>query len=155
MKSSLLEVWGDTVDSRHLCGAIALGLTIAGSLYLAADEIMPSLVDDRTLAHSYALLVGLLGCLVAAVIAAKLFPPKREVVMGTGTDSAGRRIAMDAIEEEAGPLGDPRELPAAVQEELRALALFDDLLGQHERNVARDASGTSAGIPAGTKEASA
>ncbi|MFI5428606.1 hypothetical protein [Aeromicrobium sp. UC242_57] len=73
MKSSLLEVWGDTVDSRHLCGAIGLGLTIAGSLYLAADQIMPSLVDDRTLAHSYALLIGLIGCLVAAVIAAKLF----------------------------------------------------------------------------------
>lgn len=155
MKSSLLEVWGDTVDSRHLCGAIALGLTIAGSLYLAADEIMPSLVDDRTLAHSYALLVGLIGCLVAAVIAAKLFPPKREVVLGTGTDSAGRRIAMDAIEDEVGPLGDPRELPTAVQDELKALAVFDDLLGQHERNEAREAAGTSASTAPDTKETSA
>lgn len=140
MKSSLLEVWGDTVDSRHLGRAIALGLVVAGSLYLAADEITPSLVDDPTLAHSYALLVGLLGCLIAAVISAKLFAPKRTVVTGSGTDSAGRRIAMDAIEEEAGRLGDPRELPTAVQDELKALSLFDDLVGQHERNLERDAA---------------
>ncbi len=139
MKSSLLEVWGDTVDSRHLTGAIGLGLVVAGSLYLAADRITPSLVDDPTLAHSYALLVGLVGCLIAAVIAAKLFAPKRDVVMGSGTDSEGRRIAMDNIEEEVGRLGDPRELPTAVQDELRSLSVFDDLLEQHERNVRMDA----------------
>ena len=141
MKSSpaLLEVWGDTVDSRHLRTAIALGLLIAGSLYLGADRIMPSLVDDETLAHSYALLVGLLGCLLAAVVSAKMFPPKREVVQGQGTDADGRLRAIQTIEAENGPLGDPRELPVAVQEELRSLSLFDDLLTHHERTRSGEA----------------
>lgn len=130
--SHLLEIWGDTVDSRHTVGAIALGVGIATPLYLGADLFFARVSEDPSLAHSYALLTGLAGCLVAGFIGALLFPPKRVVTEQESTDE-GRAEVMDAIEAEYGPLGDPTELPGPVQEEIRALGLHDDLRAQHER----------------------
>ncbi|WP_454119375.1 hypothetical protein [Microbacterium lacticum] len=36
-EQKLLEVWGDTVDGRHLLGAIGLGVGIAVPVYLIAE----------------------------------------------------------------------------------------------------------------------
>ena len=43
--------------------------------------------------------------------------------------------AMDAIENEIGPLGDPDELPASALAEVKELGLYEDLRAQHEKNV--------------------
>jgi len=139
MKPPLLEVWGDTVDGRHMLTSIGLGLGIAGALYLGAEALLPHLVDNDALAHSYALLIGLVGCLVAATVSARLFPPKRDVTVGTTGHAGDRSAAMDEIEWEAGRLGDPRTLSPATQEEVRALGLFDDLLAQHLKGEGREA----------------
>ncbi|TDQ55019.1 hypothetical protein [Actinorugispora endophytica] len=130
--SNLLEIWGDTVDARHTIGAVALGVGIATPLYLGADYFFSRVSPDASLASSYALLAGLAGCLVAGFAGALLFKPKR-VVTEQAAASEGRAETMDAIEAEYGPLGDPAELPEAVQEEVRALGLYDDLRAQHER----------------------
>ncbi|GLU50237.1 hypothetical protein [Nocardiopsis ansamitocini] len=131
--SNLLEIWGDTVDSRHTVGAIALGIGTATPLYLGADYFF-SRIADPSLAGSYALLTGLAGCLIAGFIGARLFEPKR-VVTEQDSGNEGRAAAMDAIEAEYGPLGDPAELPEPVREEIRALGLYDDLRAQHERHL--------------------
>lgn len=129
--SNLLEIWGDTVDSRHTIGAIALGVGIATPLYLAADYFFSRSGDD-SLSGSYALLVGLAGCLIAGFVGARLFAPKR-VVTEQQSSHEGRAAAMDAIEAEYGPLGDPDELPRPVLDEIRALGLYEDLRAQHAR----------------------
>lgn len=128
----LLEIWGDTVDSRHTIWAIALGVGLTVPLYLGAELLFSRLVDDQTVAGTYALLVGLVGCLLAGFGGALLFPPKRVVTEHAPTEQS-RRAAMDAVEADYGPLGDPTELSEPVQRELRALGLFDDLLAQHRR----------------------
>ncbi|MFB8766972.1 hypothetical protein VSQ78_04595 [Nocardiopsis alba] len=128
----LLEIWGDTVDSRHTLWAILLGAGIAVPLYLVSERLFAHFGDNPDVASTYALLVGLGGCLLAGFLNAVFFRPKR-IVRETAADGEGRRKAMDAIEAEIGPLGDPSELPAAVQEELRTLGLYDDLLAQHRR----------------------
>lgn len=129
----LLEVWGDTVDSRHLVASMVLGLGIAVPAYFLAEWGFNALTDGDRLSHSYSLLVGLAACVVAAVIAARLFPPKR--VVQIGADTAGSRdVVMDAIEAEIGPLGDPDELPAAALAEVKELGLYEDLRAQHQKN---------------------
>lgn len=136
----LMEVWGDTVDGRHLLGSIGLGVGIAVPVYLLADWGFTALTGGDTLGHSYALVVGLASCIVAAVIAARIFKPKRTVLVGEA-HTGSRTAAMDAIEAELGPLGDPDDLPAAALREVKELGLYDDLRAQHEKNVRLAAEG--------------
>lgn len=136
----LLEVWGDTVDSRHLLASIGLGVGIAVPAYFAAEWGFGILTGGDTLAHSYSLVAGLGACVLSAVIAARLFKPKRVVRIGEASVGS-REEAMDAIEEELGPLGDPDELPAATLAEVRELGLYDDLRAQHLKNERRIAAG--------------
>ncbi|WP_210603739.1 hypothetical protein [Brevibacterium oceani] len=126
----LIEVWNDTVDSRHLTGGIAISVGIAVSSYLIADHLFAA-VGNTELGHSYALLIGILGCILGAVITGFLFKPKRVITTSTA-DTRDRQEIIDEVVEEYGELGDPRELPEAVQEEVRALGLFEALVDNHE-----------------------
>jgi cytochrome c biogenesis protein CcdA len=73
------EVWGDTVDLRHLSIAIVIGIAVSLTFYLVGLKfILRSLPKTpQSLTQAYALLIGILGCLVSAVVSTKLFPPKR------------------------------------------------------------------------------
>jgi len=133
MAQHYLEVWGDTVDSRHLVGSIGLGIGIAVPIYLLADWGFDVLTGGDVLAHSYALVAGLGACVLAAVVAARLFKPKRIVQIGT-VHTGSREAAMDAIEEEMGLLGNPDELSRSALAEVKELGLYDDLRAQHEKN---------------------
>jgi len=135
----LIEVSNDTVDSRHLTGGIAISVGIAVTAYLVADRLFAE-VGQTELGHSYALLIGILGCILGAVITGLLFKPKRVITSPT-TDTRSRQEIIDEIVEEYGDLGDPRELPEAVQAEVRALGLFDALLENHRSHAADDGSG--------------
>lgn len=139
----LLEVWGDTVDSRHLLASIALSVGIAVPVYFVAEWGFGVLTEGGTLGHSYALVAGLAACVLSAVISANLFKPKRIVIEGSH-DPGSRAAAMDAIEAELGPLGDPDELPAATLNEVRELGLYDDLKAQHEKNQRNAQNGAAA-----------
>lgn len=133
-QTRLMEVWGDTVDSRHLVLSIVLGVGLGAPAYLGTTWLLAMTDVAEGLQRSYALLAGIGACLVAAVIAARLFGPKRRVEIGAET-AGSRREAMDAIEAEIGPLGDPDELPAPLIAEVRALGLYDDLAAQHRRRT--------------------
>ncbi len=133
----LLEVWGDTVDGRHLLGAIAVGLGVSVPVYLLAEWGFGMLTGGDALGRSYALIAGLAACIAAAVIAARIFAPQRTVIIGADR-TGSREAAMDAIEAEIGPLGDPDELPAAALAEVKELGLYDDLLAQHRKNQGRE-----------------
>lgn len=75
----LAEVWNDTVDLRHLAWAIAIGIAVSVAGFYAASGWLRDKVASPELAHAYAMLAGLAGCVLAGVICARLFPPKREV----------------------------------------------------------------------------
>lgn len=140
----LLEVWGDTVDARHLLGAMGLGVGIAVPVYLLAEWGFGQLTGGDPVGRSYALVIGLTACVVAAVIAANVFKPKRVVVIGESR-AGSREAAMDAIEDELGPLGDPDELPAAALAEVKELGLYDDLVAQHRKNLTKSAASAEGG----------
>jgi len=75
----LANVWGDTVDLKHLAGAMLIGIGLGFSFFkggqMTLERMYPAM--DKGLSNAMAMLVGIVGCLLAAVISAKLFPPKR------------------------------------------------------------------------------
>jgi len=136
--SQLIEVWGDTVDTKHLSISISLGVGIASPTFLLARMAFTETVEDQTLAQSYALLLGLAACLVAAVIAARLFKPKR-VLRESSSTTAGRREALADIAADGGEWTDPEDLSSEVQDELRLLGMHDVLVDAHREAIGVEA----------------
>ncbi|MGO1917180.1 MAG: hypothetical protein ACTH49_07845 [Brevibacterium aurantiacum] len=101
--------------------------------FLISDHLFTT-TGDPELGHSYALLIGIVGCIIGAVIAGILFKPKR-VITQSEADTRNRQEVIDEVVEEYGDLGDPRDLKPGVQEEIRALGLFDALVENHENRA--------------------
>ena len=123
VQSPLAELWGDVVDLRHLAAAIAIDAAISVAVYLVAGRIFRALIPTVAIAHAYAMLAGLLGCVAGGVICAIIFAPKRELVQDQNSDS--RRAALDLLQSETGTLGRSQDLPARAREEMRELGLLD------------------------------
>lgn len=123
-ESQLLDVWGDTVDRGHLLKAVIIGG--AGGLIpmLIADELFPRVEDNASLAHAYALLVGLVASVLMGVICAKLFPPKR-VIVESGADDADRQEVLAVLRSERHGIGSVANLPEETKAEMRELELYD------------------------------
>ena len=122
----LAEVWGDTVDLRHLAWAIAIGIGISVLGFYLASRWLATVVESRQLAHAYAMLAGLAGCVIAGVICARAFPPKREVTeLDTSNDPEWRREVLEELARQPGGLGTVQDLPPAVVQELKELKLYE------------------------------
>ncbi|XDF37079.1 hypothetical protein RBH89_08510 [Paracidovorax avenae] len=122
----LAEVWGDTVDLRHLAWSIAIGIGISVAGLFLASRWLATVVESKQLAHAYAMLAGLAGCVAAGVICARAFPPKREVTeLDTPTDPAWRREVLEELAAQPGGLGTVADLPPVVVQELKELKLYD------------------------------
>ncbi|KAA5828370.1 hypothetical protein F1721_28420 [Saccharopolyspora hirsuta] len=74
-----VQVWGDAVNPKHLWISVLLGAATGLGALLAAGAALRGTSVSPELQDGYSLLAGLLGCIVAAVVCAKLFPPKRTV----------------------------------------------------------------------------
>lgn len=116
----LAEVWGDIVDLRHLRLAVIIGALVSLGAYYGAVEMFTIFGDGASVDKAYAMLVGLGGCLVACLICARLFPPKR-VLLEAGQDEADRSGAISALAEGGGDFDAP--LPEGARQELLALGL--------------------------------
>ena len=122
----LAEVWGDTVDLRHLAWAIAIGTGISVLGFYLASPWLATVVESRQLAHAYAMLAGLAGCVIAGVICARAFAPKREVTeLDTSNDPEWRREVLEELARQPGGLGTVQDLPPAVVQELKELKLYE------------------------------
>lgn len=74
------EVWGDTVVLKELFYSAVLGIVLTMAGYILGTRYFSSIESiDAGLAKGYALMVGILGCILAGIISAKLFKPKRVV----------------------------------------------------------------------------
>ncbi len=122
--SHLAEVWGDVVDRRQLAAAVVIGAVVSLATFLIAARIFAAIVASPDVGRAYAMLVGMLGCVLSGVICARLFPPKR-VVLESASDPAWRLAAMQQLASETGDLGQVRDLPPAVATEMKELGLYD------------------------------
>ena len=122
----LAEVWGDTVDLKHLAWAIVIGTGISVTAYFFASRWLTSVVESKQLAQAYAMLAGLAGCVISGVICARIFPPKRVVTeMDISSDPVWRAEVLAELEKQPGGLGRIADLPPAVVNELKELKLYD------------------------------
>lgn len=129
IESGLAVIWGDTVNLRHLAGAMIIGMILGISFYkgglLVIEKYFSSLPEN--LHKSVALLVGIGGCLIAAVISAKLFPPKRVLSEQQFSPEDRERVLKELqvdIEQEAEDLKTMSPAVIKEMEELQLLELF-------------------------------
>ena len=52
MKSELYEVWGDTVDGRHLIYAIAIGALVSLGAFFTAQQLLVGWVASAQMARA-------------------------------------------------------------------------------------------------------
>ncbi|MDA7415161.1 hypothetical protein PGB34_02170 [Xenophilus arseniciresistens] len=138
----LVEVWGDTADTRHLAWAIVIGIGISLTGFLIANRILVSHVSSPELARAYAMLAGLAGCVASGVICAFIFQPKRHVVEGRIADQASREEVVAELAEAHGGLGDLHDLPPVVAQEMKELEIYE-LFARHEKKAAVADAGSS------------
>ncbi|QRK12388.1 hypothetical protein JQX13_21600 [Archangium violaceum] len=140
----LAEVWGDTVDLRHLAWSIAIGLVVSLACFLLASHLLADRVGSAALARAYAMLAGLAGCVLSGVICGALFPPKREVVEDGAADPSWRQEVLNELAAQSGGLGAVAELPPSVVSEMKALHLYE--LFATSQPTVPDAAVASSGI---------
>jgi hypothetical protein len=76
----LAEVWGDTVVLKELFMSSVLGIVLTMTGYILGTKYFTSMETlDSGLAKGYSLMIGILGCVLAGVVSAILFKPKRIV----------------------------------------------------------------------------
>lgn len=131
---ALVEVWGDTADTRHLAWAIVIGIGISLTGFLIANRILVSHVSSPELARAYAMLAGLGGCLLSGVICAFIFQPKRQVVEGHLADQATREEVVAELAAQHGGLGAISDLPPVVLQEMKELEIYE-LFARHEQTA--------------------
>ncbi|WNG43889.1 hypothetical protein F0U60_07115 [Archangium minus] len=143
----LAEVWGDTVDLRHLAWSIAIGLVVSLACFLLASHLLADRVGSAALARAYAMLAGLVGCVLSGVICGALFPPKREVVEDGAADPSWRQEVLNELAAQSGGLGAVDELPPSVVSEMKALHLYE-LFANFQPTVPDAAVASSGTAPA-------
>ena len=78
MKPELYEVWGDTVDARHLVYAIGIGAVVSLSAFFVAQHCLLMWVESAQMARAYAMLEG-------NIHTSKVLVSKEFKALGTGT----------------------------------------------------------------------
>jgi len=77
---SYVEVSGDTVILNELFFSAVIGIVLTMAGYLIGVNYFSGIENlDPGLIKGYSLMTGIIGCIIAAVISAKLFKPKRIV----------------------------------------------------------------------------
>lgn len=120
----LAQVWGDTVDIRHLGVSVVIGVAMSMGAFLAGRSLLASWVRDPEIAHACSMLVGLCGCLLAGAICAVLFKPKR-IVAEQAIDAAGRAEVLRLLAAQAGGIGSIADLSPSAKAELAELGILD------------------------------
>ncbi|KAF1045540.1 hypothetical protein [Xylophilus sp.] len=123
-RPALYEVWGDTIDAGHLAWAVALGAAISLGTYFSARWSLARLLSDPQMVPAYAMLAGILGCLIGGVVSAAFFKPKRTVVEEVVDEKLRSAVVADLVAQ-YGDIGRIEDLSPEVAAELRELGLYE------------------------------
>lgn len=121
------DVWGDTVDLKHLAAGLVIGIVLGLTFYIGGlkliTHIFPQVLPN--LKAAYALLVGIGGCLLAACISARLFAPKRLLKEGefSGADRLAvlEELQIDLVKEAE----ELQHVSEYILDEMKELKLYD------------------------------
>jgi hypothetical protein len=127
----MADIWGDTVDLRSLSGAIVIGVALGGGAFIVARMWLQAALTSTSpgLISAYALLAGILGCLLAAVVSANVFKPRRKLSEEAFSEE-DRMVVLKELqvdmEREAREL---QTIPREVAEEMQQLHIYDLFAG--------------------------
>ncbi len=77
-----MEVWGDTVVPKELAISAIICVITTMVFFIAGRSILTGIESlQESLATGYALLVGIVGTFLGAAICAKMFKPKRKIMI--------------------------------------------------------------------------
>jgi hypothetical protein len=131
-KKAFADVWGDTVNLRHLAIGMILGIVVSLSCYIIGLKVIqanyPKLAAN--LMTGYALLVGIGGCLLSAVVTANLFKPKRTLNEEDFSED-DRALVLNELQVDRAREAEELKLASpAIIEEMKDLKLYDLFAGK-------------------------
>lgn len=75
-KFPYVEILGDTVTPNHTIASVVISVVLGLGGYLLGEKMLPKFASAE-MVQSYSLLVGIVGCVIALVLCAVIFKPKR------------------------------------------------------------------------------
>ena len=117
------EVWGDTVDLKEMFISILIGATVSITVYILAKFFLTQLGVDKKLLGGYAMLIGILGCVLSGTICSFLFKPKRNVITEVENGQEFFESAYKDLMLSTDKYQSINELPQETQEALDQLGL--------------------------------
>ncbi len=137
-KKMYADIWGDTVDLKHLAIAIIIGIAISLTAFLIGFNIIKQMRPDMVLPLQKAmgLIVGIFGCIVSAIICAKLFPPKRTFSEQEFTAEDRERMITELNIDPEEELEAINAMSDSTKEEMQELEIYDMF-----KNIANKAKG--------------
>lgn len=120
-----LEILGDTVAPTQLIISIAISIVLGLGGFLVGNKIFPAIADEKMVA-SYSLLLGIAGCVIALILCAVLFRPKRTLIesqlVRKNSEEILRDLQVDPEEEFEAIMNDP--VTKKEMENLKILDIF-------------------------------
>lgn len=92
--SYYVEILGDTVSPTNVLLSILISIVLGLGGFLLGKNLFPTIADE-TMVDSYSLLLGILGCVVALVLCAFLFRPKRILTEAQTDKESARKLLAD------------------------------------------------------------
>lgn len=128
----LADAWGDTVNLKHLGMGIVIGVICGIGSFTLGQKIFTTYLLDTTpqLLKAYALLAGIVGCLLAAVITANLFKPKRTVSEEEFNVEDRINVLRELHVDLAQEAEDLKSVPPEIIEEMKQLKIYDLFAGK-------------------------
>lgn len=139
----LADIWGDTVNLRHLGGAMIIGIILGTAFYLAGLSFIQKIRPDMVLSLQKAmgLVVGIVGCLLAAVVSTKLFPPKRILTEEQFSPENRQQILRELNIDMAQEVRDMASMPPEIIAEMKDLQIHDIFTHTQAPSPAKDDKG--------------
>lgn len=120
-----LLVWGDTVRGRRLLVGVVVGVACGLIGLYGGGWIVDAMGVADHLIDVWALIAGILGCLAAGVITARLFSPAR-VIGEDAHESGSIAAAIGGLGEGGRGLGTLEDASALSRSELEAAGLTEE-----------------------------
>lgn len=92
--SYYVEILGDTVSPTNVLLSILISIVLGLGGFLIGKKFFPTIAEE-TMVNSYSLLLGIAGCVVALILCAILFRPKRILTEDKTDKKSARKLLTD------------------------------------------------------------
>ncbi|MBM7599340.1 hypothetical protein JOC34_001708 [Virgibacillus halotolerans] len=129
-QESYVEVIGDTVLGKHLITTIIISVFLSLGFFHLGKFIFPKVAPEN-MVQSYSLLLGIAGSLIALLVNALLFKPKRKLLESSGTTEElsiiYKDLQLDLEDERESITNDP-----VTMEEMKEQGIYDMFFSDEE-----------------------